>query len=216
MGLCAESGLCRDHCTLHSPFIRPDRNCLRGTGTSPQGDPFGDPAAALAGKSNRAGRELPEEEAGCLIGCQAAFFRPCSPKKRKNFQKHKTGGQPSRHSIPESPEKTKRRDEHETKTAGTDPGPGHGPGPDRLRRAGTPPVQDDDTAPEDQPEATVQVQEPEAPTANYTVVESQPYSEGLAWVVYRDEGGTTYTGAMDKEGKVRFCIQGEAVSDHPL
>ena len=44
-------------------------------------------------------------------------------------------------------------------------------------------VQEDDTAPEDQTEENVQVQEPEAPAANYTVVESQPYSEGLAWVV---------------------------------
>ena len=77
-------------------------------------------------------------------------------------------------------------------------------------------VQEDDTAPEDQTEENVQVQEPEAPTANYTVVESQPYSEGLAWVVYRDEGGTTYTGAMDKEGKVRFCIEGEAVRTTPF
>ena len=77
-------------------------------------------------------------------------------------------------------------------------------------------VQEDDTAPEDQTEENVQVQEPEAPAANYTVVESQPYSEGLAWVVYRDEGGTTYTGAMDKEGKVRFCIEGEAVRTTPF
>ena len=50
-------------------------------------------------------------------------------------------------------------------------------------------VQEDDTAPEDQTEENVQVQEPEAPAANYTVVESQLYSEGLAWVLYRDEGG---------------------------
>ena len=71
-------------------------------------------------------------------------------------------------------------------------------------------VQEDDT------EENVQVQEPEAPAANYTVVESQPYSEGMAWVVYRDEDGTTYTGAMDKEGKVRFCIQGEAVATTPF
>ena len=77
-------------------------------------------------------------------------------------------------------------------------------------------VQEDDTAPEDQTEENVQVQEPEAPTANYTVVESQPYSEGMAWVVYRDEGGTTYTGAMDKEGKVRFCIEGSAVRTTPF
>ena len=77
-------------------------------------------------------------------------------------------------------------------------------------------VQEDDTAPEDQTEENVQVQEPEAPAANYTVVESQPYSEGLAWVVYRDEGGTTYTGAMDKEGKVRFCIEGSAVRTTPF
>ena len=77
-------------------------------------------------------------------------------------------------------------------------------------------VQEDDTAPEDQTEENVQVQEPEAPAANYTVVESQPYSEGMAWVVYRDEDGTTYTGAMDKEGKVRFCIQGEAVATTPF
>ena len=77
-------------------------------------------------------------------------------------------------------------------------------------------VQEDDTAPEDQTEENVQVQEPEAPAANYTVVESQPYSEGLAWVVYRDEGGTTYTGAMDKEGKVRFCIEGSAVATTPF
>ena len=77
-------------------------------------------------------------------------------------------------------------------------------------------VQEDDTAPEDQTDEHVQVQEPEAPAANYTVVESQPYSEGLAWVVYRDEGGTTYTGAMDKEGKVRFCIEGEAVRTTPF
>ena len=67
-----------------------------------------------------------------------------------------------------------------------------------------------DDAAEEQPDA-VQIEEPEVQTANYTVVESQPYSEGMALVVYRDEDGTTYTGAMDKEGKVRFCIQGEAV-----
>ena len=72
-----------------------------------------------------------------------------------------------------------------------------------------------DDAAEEQPDA-VQIEEPEVQTANYTVVESQPYSEGMAWVVYRDEDGTTYTGAMDKEGKVRFCIQGEAVATTPF
>ena len=72
-----------------------------------------------------------------------------------------------------------------------------------------------DDAAEEQPDA-VQIEEPEVQTANYTVVESQPYSEGMAWVVYRDEDGTTYTGAMDKEGKVRFCIQGEAVRTTPF
>ena len=66
-----------------------------------------------------------------------------------------------------------------------------------------------------QPDA-VQAEEPEALAANYTVVESQPYSEGMAWVVYRDEDGTTYTGAMDKEGRVLFCIQGEAVETTPF
>lgn len=72
-----------------------------------------------------------------------------------------------------------------------------------------------DDAAEEQPDA-VQIEEPEVQTANYTVVESQPYSEGMAWVVYRDEDGTTYTGAMDKEGKVRFCIEGEAVRTTPF
>ena len=60
-----------------------------------------------------------------------------------------------------------------------------------------------------QPEPTVQ--EP-----SYTVAESQAYSEGMAWVVYRDESGATYTGAMDKEGKVRFCIEGGDVETTPF
>ena len=47
----------------------------------------------FGGKIHRAGRELPEEEAGCLIECQAAFFRSCSLK--KIFQNDKTGGPPS-------------------------------------------------------------------------------------------------------------------------
>ena len=72
-----------------------------------------------------------------------------------------------------------------------------------------------DDAAEEQPDA-VQIEEPEVQAANYTVVESQAYSEGMAWVVYREEDGTTYTGAMDKEGKVRFCIQGEAVATTPF
>ena len=44
VGLCAVLGLCRDHCTLHSPFIRPNRNCLWGTDRPPQGIPHGDSA----------------------------------------------------------------------------------------------------------------------------------------------------------------------------
>ena len=60
-----------------------------------------------------------------------------------------------------------------------------------------------------QPEPTVQ--EP-----SYTVAASQAYSDGMAWVVYRDESGATYTGAMDKEGNVRFCIEGGDVETTPF
>ena len=60
-----------------------------------------------------------------------------------------------------------------------------------------------------QPEPTVQ--EPSC-----TVAASQAYSDGMAWVVYRDESGATYTGAMDKEGKVRFCIEGGDVETTPF
>ena len=43
-----------------------------------------------------------------------------------------------------------------------------------------------------------------------TVDEGQPYSEGLAWVVYRDGSGNTRTGAIDREGKVQFYVEGAA------
>lgn len=43
-----------------------------------------------------------------------------------------------------------------------------------------------------------------------TVEEGQPYSEGLAWVLYRDDSGNTRTGAIDREGKVLFFVEGSA------
>lgn len=43
-----------------------------------------------------------------------------------------------------------------------------------------------------------------------TVEEGQAYSEGLAWVLYRDGSGNTRTGAIDREGKVRFFVEGTA------
>ncbi len=72
------------------PFYSPRPELPAGDGDVPQGVRLGPPWSG--GKIQCAGRELPEEEAGCLMGYQAAFFRPCSPKKRKNFQNHKTGG----------------------------------------------------------------------------------------------------------------------------
>lgn len=72
------------------PFYSPRPELPAGDGDVPRGVRLGPPWSG--GKIQCAGRELPEEEAGCLMGYQAAFFRPCSPKKRKNFQNHKTGG----------------------------------------------------------------------------------------------------------------------------
>lgn len=43
-----------------------------------------------------------------------------------------------------------------------------------------------------------------------TVEEGQAYSEGLAWVLYRDDSGNTRTGAIDREGKVQFFVEGTA------
>lgn len=75
------------------PFYSPQPELPGGDGVvPPRGSRLGTPPR-LGGKIHRAGRELPEEEAGCLIRCQAAFFFGRAP--RKNFQKHKTGGQPS-------------------------------------------------------------------------------------------------------------------------
>lgn len=43
-----------------------------------------------------------------------------------------------------------------------------------------------------------------------TVEDCQAYSEGLAWVLYQDDSGNTRTGAIDREGKVQFFVEGTA------
>lgn len=75
--------------------------------------------------------------------------------------------------------------------------------------AGDPPQEAEKAPVETQAASQTVSQTPEAQSI-CTVEEGQRYSEGLAWVLYRDDSGNTRTGAIDREGKVQFYVEGEA------
>ena len=112
------------------PFYSPQPELPAGDGTVPPGDPFGDPAAAWR-KNPSCRQRTARGRSGLPDQMSGGFFSAVLPEKiSKNIK-------PAASLLAlntRDPEKTKRRDEHETKTAGTDFG--HGPGPDRLRGRG--------------------------------------------------------------------------------